>query len=149
DWTGFRGPERNGLSRERDLPVKFEKDNLLWKIKLPGPGASSPITVGGRIFLTCCTGYGSGKDAAMEKLRLHFLCIDRKDGAVIWDREIAPKLPEATYNRNLGEHGYASSTPATDGSRIYVFFGKTGVIAFDLDGKQLWQTNVGDVAHPW
>jgi outer membrane protein assembly factor BamB len=41
------------------------------------------------------------------------------------------------------EHGYSSSTPVTDGERVYVFFGKTGALAFDLDGKQLWKVNLG------
>jgi len=52
-------------------------------------------------------------------------------------------VPEDPYQGQLTEHGYASSTPATDGQRVFVFFGKSGVLAFDRDGKQLWQTSVG------
>ena len=46
------------------------------------------------------------------------------------------------------QHGYASHTPVSDGQRVYVFFGKTGVLAFDLDGKKLWQTSVGTGSGP-
>ena len=46
------------------------------------------------------------------------------------------------------QHGYASHTPVSDGERIYVFFGKTGALAFDLDGNQLWQTQVGTESNP-
>src|SRR5204862_6502551 len=52
-------------------------------------------------------------------------------------------LPEDRYSGQLTEHGYASSTPVTDGQRIYCFFGKSGVVAFDLNGTLLWQTSVG------
>src|SRR5262245_3897480 len=61
DWTGFRGPKNLGLSDERGLPAEWSgTKNVVWKVKLPGPGSSNPITTGGRIFLTCCTGYGTG-----------------------------------------------------------------------------------------
>jgi outer membrane protein assembly factor BamB len=43
----------------------------------------------------------------------------------------------------LTEHGYASQTPASDGERVYVFFGKSGAVAFDLTGRKLWQTSLG------
>jgi hypothetical protein len=49
----------------------------------------------------------------------------------------------------MREHGYASSTPVTDGERIYTFFGKSGVLAFDMDGKQLWQADVGSNTDKW
>ncbi len=82
--------------------------------------------------------------AAQQKLRLVLVCLEAKNGAVAWQREIEPKLPENAFGGMIREHGYATSTPATDGERVYVFFGKTGVFAFDLDGEQLWQAGVGD-----
>ena len=57
-----------------------------------------------------------------------------------------PKQPESARVR---DHGYAAPTPATDGEFLYVFFGKTGVLKFDLSGNQLWQADVGSETHGW
>src|SRR6266536_1974989 len=63
DWTAFRGPKNLGVSEEKNLPLTWsDSENVVWKTALPGPGSSSPILTGGKIFLTCCTGYGTGKD---------------------------------------------------------------------------------------
>jgi outer membrane protein assembly factor BamB len=165
DWPAFRGP-RGGIADDSDLPVRWTKENFLWKVKLPGPGSSSPITCGDKIFVTSYTGYGltltrgfgktkTAKDKGkanpgdQEKLRLLLLCMDRKDGQIHWQKEVQPKLPEMAFRDFIREHGYASSTPATDGQRVYVFFGKTGVLAFDLNGKQLWQADVGSGTDKW
>jgi outer membrane protein assembly factor BamB len=68
---------------------------------------------------------------------------------VLWRREVPAVLPEARWQTYLDLHGYASSTPASDGTAVYVFFGKSGVFAFDLAGKQLWQKSVGTGTHGW
>src|SRR5215470_2140814 len=83
DWLQFRGPGGLGLSQEKDLPTSWdERKNLIWKVDLPGPGGSSPITLGDRIFVTCYTGYGTRKGGDPEDLRCHLLCLDRKRGDV-------------------------------------------------------------------
>jgi outer membrane protein assembly factor BamB len=180
DWPGFRG-SRGGVADDKDLPAQVSQDNILWKVKLPGPGASSPITSGDKVFLTCYTGYGTtiskgfggfgkggfgkggfgkgkkgkggfgmgGAAGDQKKLRFVLLCVDPKKGDILWQKEVEPKLPEARANGMLLEHGYATSTPVTDGERVYVFFGRTGVFAFDFTGKQLWQANVGSETHMW
>ena len=182
DWPGFRGT-RGGVADDKDLPVQWSKDNFLWKVKLPGPGTSSPITTGDKVIVTCYTGYGltAGKGfggfgggkggkggfgkggfgkgkggfgkggfgrspedtAAQKKLKLVVLCLDRTRGEVLWQKEVEPKLPETPHTGMMREHGYASSTPVTDGERVYVFFGKSGVLAYDLTGKELWRVSVG------
>ncbi|MCI0458281.1 MAG: PQQ-binding-like beta-propeller repeat protein [Gemmataceae bacterium] len=151
DWPAFRGPTHDGTSSERGLPVKWSaSENVVWKTKLPGPGTSSPIVWKDRLYLTCWTGHGARKGAGkIETMRRHLLCVDRTSGKILWDSPVAPKLPENDYTYQLIQHGYTSSTPATDGERVYVFFGRTGVLAFDLDGKQLWQTEVGDGLNSW
>src|SRR5262245_60479420 len=59
DWPGFRGPHGLGISEEKDLPSKWgDKENLAWKVDLPGPGSSSPVVWGDKVFVTCYTGYG-------------------------------------------------------------------------------------------
>lgn len=149
DWPQFRGPGGQSVSAEGGLPVAWgEKQNLLWKTQLPGAGASSPIVLGDRVYVTCYSGYGveQSNPGTMEDLSLHVVCADRADGKVVWDQQVKPKLPESTKVR---DHGYAGATPATDGTHLYVFFGKTGVLKFDLSGKQLWQADVGSKTHGW
>src|SRR5262249_43826465 len=60
DWAQFRGPGGLGVSPNRGLPLSWgPKENVLWKAALPGPGSSSPIVVGEKVFLTCYTGYNA------------------------------------------------------------------------------------------
>lgn len=149
DWPQFRGPQGQGISSARNLPVVWNKDkNLLWKAELPGAGSSSPIVVGGRVFVTCYSGYGvpGQQGGDINQLRRHLICFDARSGNIRWRKDIPARLPESPSVR---EHGYAASTPACDGQRVYVFFGKSGVFAFDLDGKHLWTADVGDRHHGW
>src|SRR5262245_321805 len=84
-----------------------------------------------------------------KELRRHLLCLDRKSGEVLWKKEFQPKLPEHNYQGEGSYQGYAGSTPATDGERLYVFFGKSGVYAFDLAGTELWHKSVGENTNGW
>jgi len=147
DWPQFRGPDGLGISTDATMAVEWsESKNLKWKTSLPGPGSSSPIVWGQHVFVTCYSGYGLSRTnpGNIRELVRHLLCIDRKDGKVIWTRTVKAEMPEDAFaGMGVPEHGYASNTPATDGERVFVFFGKTGVLAFDLDGNQLWQVNVG------
>src|SRR5262249_45400 len=78
------------------------------------------------------------------------LCLDRKKGTILWNKEVEAKLPETKYSGpHFTLHGFASSTPVTDGERVYVFFGKSGVFAFDFKGKELWKANVGTGTEGW
>jgi outer membrane protein assembly factor BamB len=150
DWPQFRGPGGLGIAADKGLPVTWsDNSNLVWKTELPGPGASSPIVVGNRVFLTCYSGYGlPGKHPGNRAdLKRHLLCVDRKSGKLLWKRDMDAVQPEQDYDAQLRLHGYATSTPVSDGKRVYVFFGMTGVLAFDLDGKPLWQTSVGKGKH--
>jgi outer membrane protein assembly factor BamB len=105
--------------------------------------------VGDRIFLTYYTGYGpAAREAAgQDGLRLHVLCLARADGRTLWDREVRPELPE--QDRIREEHGYASSTPAADSTHVFVFFGRSGVLAFTHDGREVWRTSVGSGLNGW
>jgi outer membrane protein assembly factor BamB len=147
-WSQFRGPGGRGASAE-SVPVTWSRtENVAWKTELPGAGTSSPIVVGSKIYLTCYSGFNApGNPGQMEQLKLKLVCLNRADGRILWTKEIAPQLPEQAKIRD--DHGYASSTLAADKDRIYAFFGKTGVFAFDHAGKQLWKTDVGSKLHGW
>lgn len=152
DWPQFRGPAASGTADEAKLPASFnETENLLWKIKLPGAGASSPIVLGDRVFVTCYSGYGQSAESPGEVSDLvrHLLCLSLKDGSVTWQQPMKTETREADYRGMMTQHGYASSTPATDGKQVFVFLGTGGVWAFDVDGNQQWNKSVGNGTDGW
>jgi len=148
-WPAFRGPDGMGKSDAKNLPISWSADqNLAWKTPMPGPGASSPIVLGDRIYLTCYTGYfvpGESR-GSLDQLKRHLIAIRPFDGKIVWDRAVAAKLPE---EKQIRDHGYAGSTPAADNERVYVFHGKSGVFAYDHDGEQLWTADVGEKTNGW
>jgi outer membrane protein assembly factor BamB len=152
DWRQFRGPGGLGASAETDLPAEWSSHkNIVWSTKLPGPGTSSPVIVGDRVFVTCYSGYAVDADAPgnMANLKRHLVCVDRTTGKIRWTKQFDPVLPEHQYVGEGSYHGYSSSTPISDGERLYVFFGKSGVFCFDLDGNEQWHTSVGTKTHRW
>src|SRR5262249_9144597 len=133
DWRQFRGPGGLGVSEEKGLPLEWSAEkNIAWKVKLPGAGASCPVTAGDRVFVTCYSGYGldAKEPGNQDDLRRHLLCLDRGTGNIRWAKEFKPLLPEHKYAGEGSYHGYAASTPLIDGDRLYVFFGKSGVYSF-------------------
>ncbi|NOX52916.1 MAG: PQQ-binding-like beta-propeller repeat protein [Planctomycetes bacterium] len=149
DWPRFRGPTGMGLSDATGLPLRWgQNQNVVWKKKLPGPGASSPIVHGDRVYITCYSGYGipGQPGGSLEQLKRHLIALRVDDGQVLWERTIPAKLPEP---KRIRDHGYAANTPVADADRVYVFFGKTGVFAFDHDGRPVWQADVGSGTNGW
>lgn len=149
NWDRFRGPTGMGVAPKTKLPVEWGADKgLVWKTALPGAGASSPITWGERVYLTCYTGYFVPGESAgqLEDLKRHLLAIRLDNGKIEWDRAIPAALPE---EEQIRDHGFAANSVAVDGERIYTFFGKSGVFAFDHQGQQLWQSDVGSQTNGW
>ncbi len=149
-WMRFRGPNGSAVSSETPLPTTWSAtENVVWKTAMPGAGTSSPIVVGERVFLTSFSGHGvpGEPSGSMNRLKRTVVCVGRKDGKILWTRDVKARLPEQERTRD--NHGYASSTPVSDGERLYVFFGKGGVSAFDLEGKQLWRGDVGSGLSGW
>lgn len=153
DWTRFRGPAGNGVATDSSaLPTSWSPSaNLSWKTELPGPGASSPIVIGKKAFVTCYSGYGLTKEnpGEIENLVRHLVCVDLETGKKIWQKDVKVVMPEDPYTGiGVTAHGYASHTPVSDGKNIYAFFGKSGVHAYDLDGNKLWNAEVGKESDP-
>jgi len=144
-WTRFRGPNGSGVAADAQPPTAWsDTQNVQWKATLPGAGTSSPIIVGDRVFVTCYSGYGDGQRGGdIQKLQRELVCLNRADGRILWSSAVPAAQPEDYYDGFLTEHGYASHTPTSDGERVYVFFGKSGAVAFDLTGRKLWQTSLG------
>ena len=147
-WNRFRGPNGTGTSSATNIPTQWsETENLRWKTPLPGAGSSSPVLTKKFVFVTSYSGYGepgAGQGGSEKTLKRHFSCLDRQTGKILWSKSIDNVVGEDPYSGNgLPEHGYASNTPVTDGKHVFVFFGKTGVIAYDLDGNEQWRKSVG------
>jgi outer membrane protein assembly factor BamB len=126
-WPQFRGADASGVSSEaKKLPVDFGSEkNVLWKTPLL-PGYSSPCIWGERIFLT-------SYDKAAQ--RVETLCLDRSSGRILW-RRVAPTEKIEKFN----DYGSpAVATPATDGRRVYVYFGSYGLLSYDFDGNEQWK----------
>jgi hypothetical protein len=135
DWPGWRGPKRDGASAESGFPVRWSPtENVVWKSPLAGSGYSSPVVTGGKIFLTACL-----EESGARKL----YCLDRGTGKLLWDRTILTTGKEPKHKEN----GWASSTPVTDGKRLWVAFldaPKFMVYCYDLEGTLLWTANPGE-----
>jgi hypothetical protein len=137
DWPQFRGP--GGRAAGTSAPLVWSNSrNLLWKTALPGGGSSSPIVHGDAIFVTSWSEGAGGQGPTR-----HLVKIARQDGKVAWQRDIAAPGPDDPYAGYLTEHGYASNTPVTDGEMVWVFLGKAGIIAYDMEGNERWRKSVG------
>lgn len=145
DWPRFLGPTGAAVVKEAGIPTTWSAtENLAWKAEMPGPGSSSPIVVGDKIFVTCWTGYGDKpENKDMSKLERHLICLSLADGKMLWQSSVKTQGVEDEWQGFITEHGYATSTPVSDGEHVYVFFGKSGALCFDMAGKQVWHTPLG------
>jgi outer membrane protein assembly factor BamB len=146
DWPCFRGPDRLGISADKGLPLKWsDSENIVWKTALPGAGASSPITWGDHVYVTCYSGYGQNREdrGRYEDLRRHLVCIARDDGRILWNDAFSNAAADDHYGDFINMHGYASSTPVADATGVYTFFGTSGVRAYAHDGTLRWTQSCG------
>jgi outer membrane protein assembly factor BamB len=124
-WPQFRGPNSSGIGAGKP-PVHFGPgQNVQWKTAV-GAGLSSPIIWAGRIFLT-------EFDQANQKLAT--VCFDRDTGKILWRREITVDKVEKVHRISSP----AGPTPATDGERVYVYFGSYGLVCYDVEGNLKWE----------
>jgi outer membrane protein assembly factor BamB len=133
DWPRFRGPNGAGIAEDKDVPVKWTAENVLWKTAIPGIGHSSPIVCKGCVFL---------QSASEDGDKRWLLCLDALKGNILWRRSVAGQTAHTHQYNSL-----ASSTPAADGERVYAAFWDGRAIhlgAYDFkDGKPLWEHNLG------
>ncbi|HBY59438.1 MAG TPA: hypothetical protein DEH78_06420 [Solibacterales bacterium] len=128
DWPRYRGPNGDGVSAEKNLPAEIGVEkNVVWKTATL-KGHSSPIVVGGRVLFT---GW-EGDERAV-------LCYDAAKGTQLWRKGITKSRTETAHPLN----GPTTPSLATDGKIVFAFFPEFGLLAYDLDGKELWRTPVG------
>jgi len=125
-WPQWRGPMLNGVSGEKNLPLRWSAtDNIAWKLAMPERSGSTPIVWGEYLFLS-----------VGEKATLSLWAIDRASGAVRWKR------PLGNGNHRMMKQQMSSPSPVTDGRSVWVMTG-TGVLkAFDFTGKELWSRDI-------
>ncbi|GIW81321.1 MAG: serine/threonine protein kinase [Gemmatales bacterium] len=132
NWPRFRGPNGTGVSHDKNIPVKWTEKNILWKTRLPGLGNSSPIVWENRVFVQSAPGDDSRA----------LIAVDAIDGKIVWIQSVPGKKAHIHPRNSL-----ASSTPATDGERVYCLFWdgeNVDLHAFDFQtGKPLWKHSLG------
>jgi outer membrane protein assembly factor BamB len=168
NWPHWRGPSASGISPETGLPARWSAtEGIAWKAQIRGLGVSSPIVWGNRVFVTSQLGSGAsrqgprlaqGADAAAagerslgagttpagagaaDGVTFVVTAFDRTTGARVW--EWTTKA-EGTMPSVHDKHNLASSSPVTDGERVYAWFGTGQLAAIDMNGKTVWAKNLG------
>lgn len=136
DWPAWRGPNNNGVTVEIAPLTWTQKENIRWRVPLPEPGNSTPITSGEHVFLT--QALEGGKRRAL-------IAFHRADGRKLWQHELPCSTVETTHKQNPP----CSASPVTDGQAVYAHFASAGVVACDFQGKELWRREFGPVLHRW
>lgn len=154
NWPAWRGPLANGVAPQADPPTRWsETNNLRWKIPLPGKAHSSPIVFGDLVFLLSAVPVGEAQkpvydsapgvhDSVPVTHRHQFivLAVSRRDGKIVWQRVVREEFPHEG-GHNTGS--LSSSSPTTDGERLYAFFGSRGLYCLDWKGELKWQQDLG------
>lgn len=134
DWPQFRGINGSGASASKKLPQTFSgESNVAWKANL-GEGIASPVVKQGRLYAT----------AMISGEKLGVFGLDAASGKHLWKSEFETgKLPRITP-----PNSHASSTPATDGERVYVYFSTLGILALDANtGAEVWRYSMPKPAY--
>jgi outer membrane protein assembly factor BamB len=132
NWTRFRGDKGDGVSDQKGIPVTWSPGDYEWTVELPGVGHSSPVVYGDRLFVT----------SAVEEGALRYLfCLNANTGEQVWSTKVG-----SNRSHKHAKGSWASSTPATDGERVYVAFAdeeRYTLAAWDYEGHLVWRRNLG------
>ena len=140
-WPRFRGPGGLGVSAYANVPTSWNGktgDGIAWKAAVPLDGVGSPIVWGDRIFLT-------GASAKRREV----YCYQASDGRLLWQKAVATPAGAAGPPRVSEDAGYAASTAATDGERVYAIFANGDIACFDFAGREVWSRNVGPLTNTY
>ncbi|MDP6795716.1 MAG: PQQ-binding-like beta-propeller repeat protein, partial [Verrucomicrobiota bacterium] len=139
EWGNWRGPNYDGSTDEKNLPVKFSKtQNVLWSVKMDGPSAGTPVVWGDNVFVS---------SSNPDKERLTANCYDLGTGVLKWSHQVAKG------HRQDNRSNYAAPSPVTDGQVVTFFYGNGALATYTLDGEKLWLQNIqekhGQFAFLW
>jgi outer membrane protein assembly factor BamB len=143
NWPCWRGPRGDGTCLETGVPTEWSAEkNIRWKSEIPGLGHASPIVWNDRVFTVSCI------EETNERI---LLCYDRSTGSKLWQTVVLNTPLEKKHTLN----SRASSTPATDGTNVYVSFldnlsddpkvnqGEMVIAAYDFTGAKRWTARPG------
>lgn len=137
NWPSWRGPAQNNISSETRFPTQWSRErNVKWRTPLPEAGNSSPIVWGDTVFVTQAV--RDGKERTL-------MALDRATGKLRWQHGVAFAAADPRHQSNP----HCSATPVTDGELIVASFASAGIVAYDFNGKQLWNTDLGPQQHEW
>jgi outer membrane protein assembly factor BamB len=159
-WPQWRGSDGSGVAGAKAPPAEWSATkNVRWKTPIPGRGHSSPVVWGGRVFLTSAVEgevvpgakavkhVSDGQEflhpdavGADRKHSLLVLALDAATGKLLWQRSAFEGTPRDSRHRKAS---FASPTPATDGERVYAYFGSEGLYAYDFEGQLVWKVDLG------
>lgn len=160
DWPQFRGPSGDGRATSLDHPVEWgSEQNIAWKVVVPGAGWSSPLIIGQQVYVATAVapnstkpknmsegtrdlrsmGLGARVDKNPHRFELHAL--DLATGKTKWKTLVVERAPLIPVHPSNSQ---ATETPATDGKRVWTYFGTIGIVAcLDVSGKLLWTKDLG------
>jgi outer membrane protein assembly factor BamB len=151
-WPNWRGPLVTGVSPTAKPLVEWsESKNVRWRIELPGRGSSTPVVWGDRVYVLTAAPVGvelaashdsRGTRGQLVPHRMMVLALDRKSGKTVWERVAREATPHEGYHQQFGT--WASSSAVTDGEVLIASFESRGIYAYDLNGKPLWEVDLGD-----
>jgi outer membrane protein assembly factor BamB len=165
NWPQWRGPEATGVSADGTPPVEWsETKNIKWKIQVPGKGLSTPVIWGNQIFITSAIELNKkATQEAIKKLqktsrlfqkvlnmskttenfiRFVVYSVNRQTGEIMWEKTVREQFPHENIQNN---GSWASGSCVTDGELVIASFGSYGIYCFDMSGKLIWETDLGDM----
>ena len=130
NWPQWRGPALNGISAEKNLPVKWTTaENVTWKLPLPDRSGATPIIWDNTIFLNVA-------DGTKTAGTLSFWAVNRTTGAVLW------KKPLGAGDHMKRKQNMSSPSPVTDGRHVWALTGMGALKAFDFKGNEVWSRDI-------
>ena len=133
NWPQFRGADGSGISKQKGIPTSWSQGDYAWDVAIDGTGHAAPIVWGDHVFVTSAEDIGAIR---------WLICLDTKTGKQHWSRSIGMNRVKPDNAKG----GQASSTPATDGERVYVLFADKEnflAAAYNFAGDLLWRRNLG------
>jgi outer membrane protein assembly factor BamB len=138
DWPDWRGPDRNGISREKGLPEKWSLagQNLTWKA--PYGGRSAPVVLGDHLYLENTAGKG---ETEQERI----LCLNADTGKLLWEYKFN------LFQSDVPAHRVGWASPAADPEtgNVYVFGVNNLLTALTKDGKKMWERSITEEFSPF
>jgi outer membrane protein assembly factor BamB len=160
-WPSYRGYFACGFLDGAHLPDSFNVASgyhVAWETEIPGLGLSCPVIWDDRVFVTTAIsqqdsqGFRTGmygdiepvSDSSEHVWKLY--CIHKNNGEILWEKELHRGIPSV---KRHPKSSHASTTVATDGTRVVVFLGSEGLYCYNVEGDLIWKRDFGLIRSAW